>query len=71
MWSAGLVLRRHPKRGGVGGRSPSEDATVLFRGGQRVGGTGVGSTVSWNDTGLPAQRRGWPHSAGWSNSAGI
>jgi hypothetical protein len=31
----------------------------------------VGGTVSRNDTGLPAQRRGWPHSAGWSNSAGI
>jgi hypothetical protein len=32
---------------------------------------GVGGTVLLNDTGLPAQRRGWPHSVGWSNSARI
>jgi hypothetical protein len=31
----------------------------------------VGGTVSWNDTGLPAQHRGWPHSEGGLNSAGI
>jgi hypothetical protein len=32
---------------------------------------GVGGIVSRNDTGLPAQRRRWLHSVGWSNSVGI
>jgi hypothetical protein len=31
----------------------------------------VGDTVSWNDTGLPAQRRGWLHNVGWWNSVGF
>jgi hypothetical protein len=54
-------------------RPPFEGAAVLFRGGRREGGTGVGGTVSRNDIGLPAQcpqnvRDG--HSAGWPNNAG-
>jgi hypothetical protein len=40
---------------------PFEGATVLFRVVRRGGGTGVGGTVSWNDTGLPTQ---YPHSPG-------
>jgi hypothetical protein len=59
--SAGLTSWRRLRRRGAGGRTPSEGVTVFFRGGQRGGSTGVGRTVSLNDTGLPGQH---PHSAG-------
>jgi hypothetical protein len=59
--SAGLTSRRRLRWRGAGDRTPSEGATVFFRGGQRGGSTGVGGTVSRNDTGLPVQH---PHSAG-------
>jgi hypothetical protein len=67
---AGLTSRFCPQRAQSRWSYPFRGAAVLLQGGRGGGGTGVGGTVSWNDTGLPAQRRGWPHSAGWSNDAG-
>jgi hypothetical protein len=54
MRPADLTSWRHPGR--ARSRWP-----YPFRGARRGGGTGVGDTVLWNDTGLPAQH---PHSAG-------
>jgi hypothetical protein len=52
--SAGLTSRCRPGGHGVCGRTPFEGALILFREARRGGGTGVGGTVSQNDTGLPA-----------------
>jgi hypothetical protein len=45
-----------------------EGVVILFRGGRRGGGTGVGDIVSWNDISLPAQL---PHSAGDGRTARV
>jgi hypothetical protein len=71
MRPAGLTSWRRPGRARSRWSYPFRGCLVLFRGDRHGRGTGLDGTVSWNDTDLPAQRRGWSHSAGWSINAGI